>query len=263
MILIIDKLFIGIYMSQTNQLVAALKRLLKARDITYSQVGKHLHLSEVSVKRQFSKQSFSIQTLEAICNLMQIEFSDLVKAAEEVESVSHLTEKQEKELVRDVKSVLIATCVLNHWTFQKIIATYSISEAECISQLLRLDHIGMIQLLPGNRVKLKISRDFSWLPGGPIHQFFKGRAQTDFLNTNFNEAGEILRFQHAMLSSSSNLRFQQRLKRLVQEFTELHDDEVNTPVNSRFGTSLLIAMRPWEPEAFRLLRREPDKRTFG
>lgn len=249
-------------MSQANQLISALKRLLKAHGITYGQVAKHLHLSEASVKRQFSKQSFSIQTLEAICNLIQLEFSDLVKAAEEVESVSQLTEKQEMELVSDVKCVLIANCVLNHWTFQKIVATYKITDAECISQLLRLERIGMIQLLPENRVKLKISRDFSWLPGGPIHQFFRERAQTDFLNTDFNQPGEIFRFQHAMISPSTNLRFQQRLQKLLQEFTELHEGGVHAPEYTRFGTSLLIAMRPWEPKVFQALRREPDKRSF-
>jgi len=249
-------------MSQTSQLISALKRLLKARGITYKQIGEHLHLSEISVKRQFSKQSFTMQTLEAICNLMQIEFSDLVKAAEAVDTVSQLTEKQEEELVSDVESVLVATCVLNHWTFQRIITTYRFSEAECISKLLRLERIGMIQLLPENRVKLKISRDFSWLPGGPIQQFFRARAQTDFLNTNFNKPGEILRFQHAMISPSSNLRFQQRLQRLVQEFTALQDDSTTNPVDSSFGTSLFIAMRPWEPEVFQLRRREPDERIF-
>lgn len=249
-------------MSQASQLILALKRLLKAHGVTYGQVAKHLHLSEASVKRQFSKHSFTIQTLEAICNLMQLEFSDLVKAAEELGSVSQLSEQQEMELVSDVKCVLIANCVLNHWTFQKIVATYKISDAECISQLLRLERIGMIQLLPVNRVKLKVSRAFSWLPGGPIHQFFRDKAQTDFLNTDFNLPGELLRFQHGMLSPPANLRFQQRLLKLLQEFTELHEDGLHTPEYTRFGTSLLIAMRPWEPTVFQALRRDPDKRSF-
>ncbi len=249
-------------MSQTSQLILALKRLLKTHGITYTQVANHLHLSEASVKRQFSKHSFSLQTLEAICNLMQLEFSDLVKAAEELGAVSQLTAQQELELVSDVKSVLIANCVLNHWTLQKIVATYKISDAECISQLLRLERIGIIQLLPGNRVKLKVSRDFAWLPGGAIHQFFRERAQTDFLNADFKLPGEILRFQHGMLSPSANLRFQQRLLKLLQEFTELHEAGLSTPEYTRFGTSLLVAMRPWEPEVFQALRRNPDNRAF-
>jgi len=44
-------------MSQTEHLVATLKRLLKARGVTYRQVAGHLGLSEPSVKRQFSRLS--------------------------------------------------------------------------------------------------------------------------------------------------------------------------------------------------------------
>jgi hypothetical protein len=107
-----------------------------------------------------------------------------------------------------------------------------------------------------------MARNFTWLPDGPIQQYFKNRVQLDFLNTNFNQPGEILRFQHAMLSPKANIRFQQKLKRLLQEFTDMHDDELTSPTNNRYGTSLLIAMRPWEPEAFKAQRREPDNRKF-
>jgi transcriptional regulator with XRE-family HTH domain len=41
-------------MSQASQLIAALKRVLKARGLTYADVAAHLGLSEASVKRQFS-----------------------------------------------------------------------------------------------------------------------------------------------------------------------------------------------------------------
>lgn len=249
-------------MSQANQLVMALKKLLKRKGVTYKQLAEQLHLSEASVKRQFSKKNLSLQSLEAICNLIQIEFSDLAMAAEALESLSQLSESQELELVKDEKSILVAICVLNHWSFQKIVATYQINEAECTRQFIHLERIGLIRLLAENRVKLKISRDFSWLAGGPIHRFFKEHAQADFLNSNFNQVGEIFRFQHAMISPAANLQFQQRLLKLMQEFTDLHEENSHAPEHTRFGTSLLMAMRPWEPQVFQSLRRKPDNRSF-
>jgi predicted XRE-type DNA-binding protein len=54
-------------MSQTQQLVETLKRILKTKAITYAQIAAHLGLSEASVKRQFSQLSFRLRTLEAIC----------------------------------------------------------------------------------------------------------------------------------------------------------------------------------------------------
>lgn len=250
-------------MSQTHQLVSTLKRLLKTRGVTYAQVAVHLELSEASVKRQFSQESFSLHTLEAICELIHLELGELIQAADQAQArVSRLTEAQEAELVRDPRRVLVAICVLNHWTMAQIVATYQISEPECISYLLQLERLDMIRLMPENRVKLRIARDFSWCPAGPIQQFFRARAQADFLNTNFAQPGEIMRFQHGMLSPAANKRFQTRLQRLLQEFTELHEEGISADTNPRYGTSLLVAMRPWEPEVFAALRRVPDTRTY-
>ena len=249
-------------MSQTQQLIQALKQQLKRKGLTYTDVARHLGLSEVSVKRQFSKQSFRLQTVEALCDLVGMEFGEVVAAAEALQPRLHqLTEAQELELVADPVRVLVAVCVLNHWEIEQVVATYRISDAECIRHLLKLDQLGMIRLLPENRVKLRIARDFGWRPGGPIHQFFRDRAQTDFLNSDFRQPGEWLRFQHAMLSATANARFQQRLQRLIQEFADAHQDELET-ASDRFGTSLLVAMRVWEPSAFSQLRRVPDVRSF-
>ncbi|GAB3248066.1 helix-turn-helix domain-containing protein [Chitinimonas naiadis] len=251
-------------MSQTAQLIVALKRLLKSQGITYAQVGQHLALSEASVKRQFSQQSFSLHTLEAICDLMEMDFGELIREAEQGQSrLSALSPRQEAELVARPTLLLVTVCVLNHWSLAQIVTTYRLSEAECIRELLQLDRLGLITLLPENRVRLKVARDFTWLPDGPIRCFFRERVQTEFLDGPFDQEGALLRFQHAMLSPAANAKFQLRLKRLLQEFSELHQDCVDSPQGERYGTSLLLALRPWEPAAFADLRRSPDERPYG
>jgi len=250
-------------MSQTLQLITTLKRQLKARGVTYAQVAIHLKKSEASIKRQFSQQNFSLRTLESICDLIDLDVVELVQAAEDAQAgLRQLSEAQEADLVADPGRMLVAVCVLNHWTLAQMVTIYRIRETECIKHLLQLDQLGLIRLMPENRVKLRIARDFTWLPDGPIHRFFKSHAQTDFLNAHFNRPGEVFRFQQAMLTPSANVRFQQRLHRLLQEFSELHEDCLASPADARFGTGLLMAMRPWEPSEFESLRREPDSRVF-
>lgn len=250
-------------MSQTVQLIATLKRQLKARGVTYAQVATHLKKSEATIKRQFSQQSFSLRTLESICDLIELDLAELVQAAEDAQSgLRQLSAAQEADLVADPRRMLVAVCILNHWTLAQIVAVYNIRKAECIKHLLQLDQMGLIRLMPENRVKLRIARDFTWLPDGPIQRFFKGQAQTDFLNANFDRPGEVFRFQHGMLTPAANARFQQRLLRLMQEFSELHEDCLASPVEARYGTSLLLAMRPWEPAEFESLRQAPDNRAF-
>ena len=250
-------------MSQTAHLVATLKRQLKVRGVTYLQVGRHLGLSEPSVKRQFSLLRLRLDTIEAICDLLAIDLAELVQlAAASQPAVRRLRPEQEADLVADPRRLLVAVCVLNHLTPVQISANYRLSKAEVVTQLLRLDRLQLIALLPENRVRLKVARDFSWLPDGPIQRYFRERVQTDFLDAHFQYAGEMLRFQYAMLTPAANQRFQQRLLRLVQEFAELHQDCVDAPVQERYGTSLLVAMRPWELAAFDALRRAPDTRAF-
>jgi DNA-binding Xre family transcriptional regulator len=251
-------------MSQTHNLIVALKRLLKAEGVTYARVAAHLQLSEASVKRQFSLQSLSLQTLEAICDLLQIELVDLAQAAAQEQQALHsLSAAQEAELMAEPGRLLTAVCVLSHWSAARIVATYQISEAQCVAYLAQLDRLGLLHLLPENRVKLRIARDFAWLPDGPIQRFFQDRIQHDFLTGRFDQPGQQLRFHHAMLTAEANARLQQRMRRLLREFAELHQDCKDAPDAQRFGTSLLMAVKPWEPQAFEALRRQPDARPFS
>ena len=69
-------------MSQTKPLIDTLKRELKKQRKTYRDVAEVLGLSETSVKRLFVDRSFSISRLDKVCEMLEIEISDLVNAME-------------------------------------------------------------------------------------------------------------------------------------------------------------------------------------
>ncbi|MEM1111933.1 MAG: helix-turn-helix transcriptional regulator [Pseudomonadota bacterium] len=250
-------------MSQVHTLVATLKQELKARGLTYADVAQGLALSESSVKRQFAESRFTLSRLEQVCELIGLDISDLVQKMEAGRKrISTLTEAQEKEIAGDPKMLLAAICVLNGWLFDEIIATYSVSEHEGIQLMARLDRLGVIELLPLNRYRLIVASDFRWLPGGPIQQFFQREVQPDFLKSRFQGAGEKLLFRNGMLSRGANAEMARRMERLIADFNELHVEDAALPLEERFGTSLLVAMRPWEFGFFNELRREPGEKRF-
>ncbi|MDP6094480.1 MAG: helix-turn-helix transcriptional regulator, partial [Gammaproteobacteria bacterium] len=81
-----------------------LKRSLKQKGLTYADVARQLHLSEASVKRNFSHKNFSLDRLELICNMASVDFSDLVQMVDDEQAkISRLTLEQEEELLRDLK----------------------------------------------------------------------------------------------------------------------------------------------------------------
>ena len=69
-------------MAQTKLIVETLKQELHKQSITYRQVAEALDLSEASVKRLFSKNSFTLARLGQICELLHLEISDLVHQME-------------------------------------------------------------------------------------------------------------------------------------------------------------------------------------
>ncbi len=251
-------------MSQTIALVQALKRALKAKGVTYAHIAARMDLSENSIKRLFATCSFSIERLEQICEMADMEISDLVQLMlEDSRRIEMLTEEQEREIATDIKLLLVATCVLDRWTAQEILTTYKLTEHECIKLLAKLDRLKIIELLPKNRVKLIVAKNFKWRPAGPIQQFFQSTVQPSFFDSDFQQPGEKLLFCSGMLSRGSNAVMTKKLERLAAEFNELHNADIGLPLNERFGTSIVVAMRAWEFGAFRKLRRKPDSKPFS
>ncbi|RQW69514.1 XRE family transcriptional regulator [Halomonas sp. YLB-10] len=249
-------------MAQTVAIVDALKAALRANGVTYQQVAAALCLSEASVKRLFAERQFSLQRLDQVCALVGLEITDLVRQLEPQVLVDAIAPELEQELVSDMSLLLVAFCALNRWRFEDICATYSLGEPQVITHLVRLDRMGLIELLPGNRIKLLISYDFQWQPQGPIQRFFESRVQEDFLACRFDRPGEIRLFVNGMLSVRSNEVMQQKLRRLALDLRHCHQEDLSLPLEQRFGVSLMIAMRPWEMEVFRRYRRVEDDKCY-
>jgi transcriptional regulator with XRE-family HTH domain len=243
-------------------LVDALKRLLKARGITYAVVATGLDISEASVKRMFSRRDFTLQRLEEVCRLAGVDLADLAQAvASENAGAAFLSVEQEEEIVSEPKLLLVALCAVGNWSAAQITQTYDLTLEECVECLSRLDRRKIIELQPGNRIRPLISRTFSWLPDGPIQRYFRSRVESEYLGGKFDRPDELFLFVSGMLSRASASELIVRLRRTAREFAELHRDDIRLPLSDRHGTSLLLALRPWEPRAFRALRRNAPGTT--
>jgi transcriptional regulator with XRE-family HTH domain len=246
-------------MTEIQQLIATIKRALRARGLAYRDVAKALGLSEPSVKRMFASGNLSLARLARVADLLGLSLAELTQqAAASVPKISALSVDQEAELVDDVRLLLVAACALNHWTLGDIVAHYRFDEAECLRSLLRLDRMRLIDLLPGNRIRVNVARDFDWLPDGPIRRYFRARGEADFLAERFARDDETLFFAHGMLTAEAIAQFQTQLRQLRKRFAALHDESQDAPIGTRRGMGLLLAMREWEPPDFAAQRRPGD-----
>lgn len=245
-------------MAQKTQLILVLKQALKSHGLTYVDVAETLNLSEASVKRLFAQSDLSLTRLDLICQRMGIEISDLV--AEMVQQhankqVSQLSHEQEQELASDATLLLVTVCVLNGWTIEELTAHYHLAETECVHYLAMLDTMGLITLLPQNRIRLRIATNFSWRPNGPIQHFFQDKLAADFFNTQFEQQHEQLVVLNGMLSDGAMAIFQRKLRQLVQDFDELNNEDRSLPLSERKGTTVVLAARNWQFGLFDHLRK--------
>lgn len=241
---------------QTHALIEALKRQLKARSITYADLAQRIGVSEASVKRMFSLKQFTLQRLEQILETIGSDFQELAHAAHQAPTlITALSYDQEKEIIGDIKLFAIAVSALNLLSAEQITAIYTISEAELVKYLLRLDKIGFLELLPNNRVKLLVARTFAWIPNGPIQSYFRDEAYGDYLNSHFDGDNELLRLVNVMLSKKTTAALLERLKQVTLEFSQRHQDDAKLPPEQRLAISFMLAARPWMPKAFKALAR--------
>jgi len=245
-------------MTQSAALVEALKRELKSRGVTYASLAPPLKLSEASVKRMFSRRDFTLKRLDDVCAFAGIDFSELARGLPREQTLlSRLTLDQEKEIVADPKLLLIAVCALNQVAYDQIVDLYDISPAEGVRLLTKLDRLKFIELQPGNRMKLLVSRTFAWLPEGPIQTFFRDHA-AEFFRSDFKRDDEFVLVVNGMLSKASRAAMLDRVKRIAREFSDLHSDDSRLPLGDRKPITLCVALRHWELEAFAKLRRKRD-----
>ncbi len=243
-------------MRETDRLIETLKGELKRQGKTYADLTQVLDLSHASVKRLFAEKNFTLERLEKLCNFLGTDLADLVRAMEKnEEKIDQLTIEQEKEFVDDTRFLCFAHALLQRWSFDEIIETYAISEHEGIQMMARLDRMKLIEMLPGNRYKLLISSNFSWIKSGPIQNFFERQLQSDYFDCKFNKPDQLRVFLSSTLSASSVEAIMNKLNKLALEVNDYHLQDEKLSLEKRQGVSMVLAIRPWETKVFTALRR--------
>ena len=243
-------------MSTTADLVLALKKELKSAQMTYADLAQGLGMAESSVKRMLAKGDMPLTRVDAICRALKIDFAELARrVADSQPLLKELTLEQERAVVKDQKLLLLAICVLSQWTLEQIVAAYRISEAECIGYMAQLDRIGIIELRPLNRYRLKLAKTFRWRPHGPVMDFFRENVVLDYYRGGFDGPAEGLLLVHGSIAKSLAPGFLERLQRVAQDFAQQHQTDQKLSPKEREGYTLLLGMRNWEFELFHRLRR--------
>ena len=248
-------------MSQSSRIITAVKRELKARQISYRDLASQLDLSESAVKQMFSAGNFTLKRLDSLCDILGLDLIELAQLASNAPTgLQGLTKEEEERLVGDPLLLLVAYCVVNAWTFEEITERYTLSDTECITKLAQLDRMRMAELLPGNRIRAIVGVNFQWQPNGPIEQFFRNEVQDQFFDNAFDTNNALRLVKSGDISDATFKQLTKRLESAAQLFDDLAREEHALPIDDRIGTTMILAVRQWEFGAFKSLERASKTR---
>ena len=247
-------------MASTQSLIDLIKAELKQAGISYAQLATALDLSESSVKRMFAAGGeMPLSRIDELCRVLKTDFAELSQRLAQSQPLRReLTLQQEREVVADEKLLLTALCCLSQWSFEQIVATYRMSEADVTRALAQLDRLGIIELRPLNRYRLQVAKTFRWRPQGPVMGFFREHVMQDFFAGGFDNDAELLMLVHGQLSPGMARELRDRLQRVAEDFARQHLLDQKLPDHEKRQFTLVMGMRCWLFERFKHLQRPAD-----
>ena len=234
-------------MSQTSELIQTLKACLRAKGITYREVADYLEISEASVRRIFSKNTFTLDRIESVCRLLDISVYELVRMHKlnTTKNVSRLTLEQEQGLAEDPAVLTYFYLMLTGRTPRDIASEFGLDNQQQTTLLVRLSRLDLVELYPNNSGKLLTSRRIEWRRDGPIRKMYKKSVVESFMTSDFGPASQRFQFDTGELSEASVTILIRRLEKLSQEFDELAELDMVEPADQKKAIGMMVGIRPW------------------
>lgn len=243
-------------MPAASRFVDALKRSVRARGLTYAELARRLQLSEASVKRMFSRGTFTLARIEEVLAAVDLDLYEVARMTRGAgNGPAQLSHEQELGLARDERLLALFWLLLNGWSFEEIVEGFEITRTELTVAFARLEKLKLIEWGPRESTRLLVPRDFLWRTGGPAKKAYARRAMAEFLQARFDGPLELIRFEPRELSAESAARLKRKLEQLLAEFSEMAEADSALPSRRRVPVALLAACRPWQFSVVNALKR--------
>jgi transcriptional regulator with XRE-family HTH domain len=236
-------------------LVGTLKKALKLKGITYQKLAKLLDISETTVGRIFSEGTFTLERFLKILEVIGIPLQELLSMQEiEMEGRSQtLTLEQEKFFVKNLNYLAFAILLIKFEKPQKVADAYNLSKETMYKILGQLEKLGLINWLPGDEVRILVSRRTMFLKDGPLSTLLDRQEIAAFVDNDFKGPNEFEYFSIFYLSERAQKILHAKMEELSKEIGKEMDLEALLKVPSE-QVGIYMAIRPFEDPFIENLR---------
>jgi len=236
---------------QVEALMGALKQLLRARGLRYRDIAERLGVTERTVKRWLADRGLTMNVVEDLCGVLGMSFIELCELAKnELDTrPQRLSREQERLLFSDLQLALVFQLLLRGWTAQEIQEECGLPEATMVGHLVRLERIGLVQLLPGNKVRLLFGRNIKWQENGEAGRAFARYLRNLFATMDYSKPDSVWSTQVFKLSPHALADIRTRFRSLMADIQQASDADRRLPDADRSWHAILLAAHPFDPLA--------------
>jgi len=200
--------------------IGNLKQALKQRELTYRELAKGIGLSESGVKKIFSARDGSFQRLAQICRYIGLSLNELI---EDNRTLSvEFTAEQQKEFLKNPKLFQYYWLLVYERLSQSSLQTnLQLSKAEAFRLARKLDILGLIKLLSGDRMRLPSIKAVRWIGEGEfLSNLYRNwsRALVDDVAKPEITNGEFFLLRYLQMTPKTFAEFIAAQRALEEEF---------------------------------------------
>ena len=240
---------------QVATLIGALKQLCRSQGLPYREIAQRLDVTERTVKRWFAGSGLTMQVVEDLCNLLGVTFLELCElATEDLDSrPTRLSRDQARQLFVDLQLAFVFILLTRGWTAQEIQRDCGLSEALMVEHLVKLEKLKLVELLPGNKVRLLFARNIRWGENPEAGMAFARNLRNLFITMDFSAPNALWTAQVVHISEHALAELLAKMQALTIEIVQDSDGERGSSTPKSWQ-AVLMAAQPFDPLA---LAREP------
>ena len=228
----------------TGKLIAALKLKLKAKHLSYREVAAHLRVSEATVKRYFVGKGVTIEVLQRLAEIVDLDLLSLAIVAED-QSVVHrgMSPAQLAVIKRRGPLRLLYFQLLAGWTVEQISREFNLG-SQMDGYLTKLENLGMIRRLSERGVRVLVRPSLGDRAYGEMSDLAIERAQQFLRELNLREDKCDFQLDPIRVSAASAIELRKILRHFESEVRELSRRDMTLPPEETQWYFVFVATKP-------------------
>jgi transcriptional regulator with XRE-family HTH domain len=230
--------------TSAGKLIVALRQQFKVKGVHYREVAARLKVSEGTVKRYFTGRGVSINVLDKLAEIVDLDLVSLAALAQHQHTNGPgLTKAQKASLKKNKMAAVVLWYLSIGFTPAQLIQEFEIA-AQMETILVQLQTLGLIRRLPTNKVKVLVAPKADGPMDDEVREGRIKMAQRFLSAINLRDERCPWTCFYARLPEASAARLKEIVKRFSSDVQAVAKGAIDLPTDETQWYKLFVGAEP-------------------